>query len=1238
MARFDRPTRALFVVSLLICAFPNGPLAETSGGLRGVVSDESGDPLEGAAVAVSSAAGGVAGRGAVTDLAGSFRILSLPPGTDYQLVASYPGFAPVSLSDVVLPAGQIVTVRITLQRQTTYRERIEVRASPPVVQLETTTTQTRISSEFLDALPILGRNYQDILSLAPGVTDVNGTGNPNIHGARDTDVITLVDGVSTTDPLTGKFGAQLNIESIQEIEIKTSGATAEFGRAQGGFANIITKSGGNDFKGTFKFYWRGQTLDGDGAGIDDPRLHSGVGESGLRDLKFNDFLPFLSLEGPIVRDRAWFFLANEYVQTQEPVNALTQAFVTEVREYREFGKLTWQASANHRVSLSLNYDPQETLNQGLNSFTREESGYTVRQGGPILTLKGVSVLSPNVSFETAMSYFNERPSLIATMDPDTNHNGLLYLDRNRNGFIELTEGDSGEDYDRDGRFDVFERLRGSGWDDIDEDKRRTQPGNWVNAGSTGGCEGFRREDLNCDGILNNGDNLHQPLIDEDYNHNGTCDPGEDLNRDGACGLVNEDRNGDGFLDDLLFVQGKGPFSGDPNDPTNTLYPYGHATPIPADRDYSIDQRRGVTSGPYYEDFSDRRRRFTLRQDLAIYVPDYFGSHDLKIGGVLERENFDRITDGRPILAPIIRMPREGVSTLRTLVPAQRTLENQATSLSTGLYVQDNFKPFPNLSIGLGLRFDREATDSFGYSFFDPATERIQYDRLSNLFGAERGFTDLETGNNDGLISNGYCSDPIFQGFSANPCQSNPQNNPVVADLDGLRRAALSRLTRHHTEAAFTSNLLRSLHPDVVKNGEIDPQRLVSLGVLPQVREPFRLTNNNLAPRLSVAWDPWADGRSKLFATWGRYYDKLFLSTVVGEEGPDSINRYYLLDPTGVTGVGTPNHNVGRIISKAPPSTTQVDRGLQTPWSDEFTLGFERELAPELALSVTYINRRFRAQLQDVDVNHTLRTKPDGQLLDALGKLVPLADDSAPSVRLPDGRPDLYIHNLFFNQVLRVGNSNEASYHGIELAILKRLARRWEFQGSYSYSRAVGAAEDFQSSLGNDPSTVESEFGYLDYDQRHVVKLNTITFLPGDWQLGVSATWSSGLPYSVISRFFAADNVDYQQFRTRYGYTSRTPGGGANGSFVTLGRNSMRNDAVYDFNVRAKKALVIGKTAAAVFLEVFNLLNTDDLRIRTFEPTAPDFFNTTEITGQGALQLDATRRFGRRFQVGFQMDF
>src|SRR5262249_527525 len=198
----------------------------------------------------------------------------------------------------------------------------------------------------------------DVLALAPGVSDVDGDGNPNIHGARDTDLVTLVDGVSTTDPLTGKIGAQLNIESIQEIELKTSGATAEFGRAQGGFANIITKSGGNQFAGTFKMYWRGSRLDGDGAGVGDPGVHGGGGGNGLRDMSFNDYLPFLSLEGPIVKDKAWFFLTSEYIHQQDPINALSTAYEAGTRELREFLKLTWQAAPSHRLVLSANYDPR----------------------------------------------------------------------------------------------------------------------------------------------------------------------------------------------------------------------------------------------------------------------------------------------------------------------------------------------------------------------------------------------------------------------------------------------------------------------------------------------------------------------------------------------------------------------------------------------------------------------------------------------------------------------------------------------------------------------------------------------------------------------------------------------------------------------------------------------------------------------------------------------------------------
>src|SRR2546425_12752667 len=96
------------------------------------------------------------------------------------------------------------------------------------------------------------------------------------------------------------------------------------------------------------------------------------------------------------------------------------------------------------------------------------------------------------------------------------------------------------------------------------------------------------------------------------------------------------------------------------------------------------------------------------------------------------------------------------------------------------------------------------------------------------------------------------------------------------------------------------------------------------------------------------------------------------------------------------------------------------------------------------------------------------------------------------------------------------------------------------QASYTYSRAVGAAEDFQSRLGNDPSTVESEFGYLDYDQRHGVKVYTMIYLPHDWQVGAAMDWASRPPHSLLSPFLPPGHEKYPPFRTRLRTTGLSP--------------------------------------------------------------------------------------------------
>jgi hypothetical protein len=354
----------------------------------------------------------------------------------------------------------------------------------------------------------------------------------------------------------------------------------------------------------------------------------------------------------------------------------------------------------------------------------------------------------------------------------------------------------------------------------------------------------------------------------------------------------------------------------------------------------------------------------------------------------------------------------------------------------------------------------------------------------------------------------------------------------------------------------------------------------------------------------------------MFLNWSRFYDKLFLSAVVPEEGPDSIFRSYILDLDGLNSRGVPNNSLGEALSKAPPSSTQVDRGLQTPFSDELTIGFERELAPEVACGITFIQRKYRQQLQDIDVNHYLRFDAQGRPLDVLGQLLRLPPPrDATYARLGDGRPDLYIHNFFFNEIFRVGNFNDARYRAIVAHLTRRLSRKWQLNGSYTYSRAVGAAESFQSELGSDPAATEDEFGYLDYDQRHSVKLNLMIYLPHDWRLGSAVSWSSGLPFAIVDEFVAHDNYDYGQLRRRY---------------LGRRRNSERNRPFYNIDVRAEKALVIGRLSSRLFLTVDNLLNSDDLTIHSYRADPAD-----APTG---LQLDAERRFGRRFQTGFQIEF
>ncbi|HKF44037.1 MAG TPA: TonB-dependent receptor, partial [Thermoanaerobaculia bacterium] len=238
--------------AFLLAAAPAA--AQTTGNIEGTVTDQSGGALPGVTVELSSP--NLQGtRVATTGNDGRFRFISLPPGT-YKVTGNLSGFGTVEkTAQVTLDA----TATVNMQLQLATKEAVTVTGEAPIVDVTSTTTGTNYTAKVIDKLPV-GRNYASIVLSQPGVqTDAGETQGRSlalsIYGSTSAENLFLIDGVNTTNVIKGFQGKNINAEFIQEVEVKTGGYQAEYGRNTGGVVNVITKSGGNEFHGdVFGYY------------------------------------------------------------------------------------------------------------------------------------------------------------------------------------------------------------------------------------------------------------------------------------------------------------------------------------------------------------------------------------------------------------------------------------------------------------------------------------------------------------------------------------------------------------------------------------------------------------------------------------------------------------------------------------------------------------------------------------------------------------------------------------------------------------------------------------------------------------------------------------------------------------------------------------------------------------------------------------------------------------------------
>jgi hypothetical protein len=393
MNRFTKFTVA--VIILMAVSSITATAQVTTGTLLGTVRDESGGVLPGAAVSITSPALIGGPRETVTAESGSFRFPNLSPGL-YNLAVRMPGFSNYN------EEGLRVVVGGTLERNVVLgvaavTETITVTGESPIVDTKETNISTNYTREWVENAPIRRFTFFDLINAAPGVNQNTSTSSrSSSFGSGTDDNSYQLDGTDFTAPLTGAAWPWPNTDVIEEIEVLSLGAPAEYGNLQGSVFNVVTRQGGNELDGNVAFYYQNNDLTG--------RNTTDEQDDGLpyyRD-KYNDMT--INVGGPVLKDKFWFFGSYQYQRDADDQPGTDPTFPAKSDADRIFFKLTYQMNQKNKLMFAL-HDDYYAIPERATAVTSPES-ITVETGhNPSPNLTWTSVVNDTTFFEARYSGF-----------------------------------------------------------------------------------------------------------------------------------------------------------------------------------------------------------------------------------------------------------------------------------------------------------------------------------------------------------------------------------------------------------------------------------------------------------------------------------------------------------------------------------------------------------------------------------------------------------------------------------------------------------------------------------------------------------------------------------------------------------------------------------------------------------------------------------------------------------------
>ena len=306
MRNFNRFSLCIITVFLLsITVFAQSQA--TTGLIQGTVTDPNGAVVQGAAVTVRNIDTGFE-RTVTSNSDGFFSAPLLPLGK-YRVTTKASGFTDSVLENVEVSVGQTLALKIEMKVGGSV-ESVDVTTEAESVNTAQTELSTQINERSVENLPINRRDFSRFALLTPGVSIVQGPDGDEItiNGQKGIQNNVSIDGADANNPFFGEQrGGQrpaftISLESVKEFQVVPVGASAEFGRSSGGFINVVTKSGTNDFSGAAFLFFRNQSLSSQNPDAVD---------AGLPTEDFSNYQFGGNIGGPIKRDRAFFFVAYE---------------------------------------------------------------------------------------------------------------------------------------------------------------------------------------------------------------------------------------------------------------------------------------------------------------------------------------------------------------------------------------------------------------------------------------------------------------------------------------------------------------------------------------------------------------------------------------------------------------------------------------------------------------------------------------------------------------------------------------------------------------------------------------------------------------------------------------------------------------------------------------------------------------------------------------------------------------